>query len=45
MMVGLLRNVRRLLAPYYGDRGRPSIGPELIIQLLLLGNRQGIRSE
>lgn len=40
-----LSEVRRRLAPYYSDRGRPSIDPELMIRMLLLGYCQGIRSE
>lgn len=34
-----------LLAPYYSPNGRPSIDPELMIRMLLLGYCQGIRSE
>lgn len=40
-----LRGVRPLLAPYYSEGGRPSIDPELMIRMLLLGYCQGIGSE
>lgn len=40
-----LSDVRPLLAPYYSEGGRPSIDPELMIRMLLLGYCQGIRSE
>jgi len=32
-----LLEVRVHLAPYYGDVGRPSIDPELLIRMLLVG--------
>lgn len=40
-----LSDVRPLLAPFYSTHGRPSIDPELMIRMLLLGYCQGIRSE
>jgi transposase len=40
-----LSDARPLLAPYYSEGGRPSIDPELMIRMLLLGYCQGIRSE
>ncbi|MEM9240735.1 MAG: IS1182 family transposase [Pseudomonadota bacterium] len=40
-----LSEVRPLLAPSYGSHGRPSIDPELMFRMLLLGYCQGIRSE
>ena len=40
-----LTEVRRMLAPYYSSNGRPSIDPELMIRMLLLGYCMGIRSE
>jgi len=40
-----LKDVRRLLAPFYRTYGRPLIDPELMIRMLLLGYYQGIRSE
>jgi transposase len=33
------------LAPYYSSTGRPSIDPELMIRMLLIGYCHGIRSE
>lgn len=40
-----LTDVRPLLAQFYSANGRPSIDPELMIRMLLLGYCQGIRSE
>lgn len=40
-----LSDVRPLLAPYYSEGGRPSIDPELMMRMLLLGYCMGIRSE
>src|SRR5580693_10397532 len=40
-----LSDVRRQLAPYYSDMGRPSLDPELMIRMLLIGYLYGIRSE
>jgi len=40
-----LSNIREYLAPYYNHQGRPSIDPELMIRMLLLGYSMGIRSE
>lgn len=37
--------LRSLLAPYYSSTGRPSIDPELMIRMLLIGYAFGIRSE
>ena len=37
--------VREHLEPYYSDIGRPSIDPELMIRMLLIGYCYGIRSE
>ena len=39
------RQIREHLAPYYSDIGRPSIDPELMIRMLLVGYCFGIRSE
>lgn len=33
------------LRPFYSEKGRPSIDPELIIRILLIGYCFGIRSE
>src|SRR6201991_3150984 len=40
-----LSEVRRHLEPYYSDVGRPSIDPELMIRMLIVGYGFGIRSE
>ena len=40
-----LSSVRRFLAPFYSSTGRPSIDPELMIRMLLVGYCMGIRSE
>jgi transposase len=40
-----LSAIRAHLQPYYSDIGRPSIDPELMIRMLLLGYCFGIRSE
>jgi len=37
--------VREKLAPFYSDIGRPSIDPELLIRMLIVGYCYGIRSE
>jgi transposase len=40
-----LGEVRAHLAPFYSPMGRPSIDPELLIRMLLVGYCLGIRSE
>lgn len=40
-----LEEIRRDLAPFYSSIGRPSIDPELMIRMLLVGYCFGIRSE
>lgn len=40
-----LSDIRSVLAPYYSATGRPSIDPELMIRMLLVGYCMGIRSE
>jgi transposase len=40
-----LRELRALLAPFYSHTGRPSIDPELILRMLIVGYCSGIRSE
>src|SRR6201988_3381461 len=40
-----LEGVRAHLAPFYSSTGRPSIDPELLIRMLLIGYCFGIRSE
>jgi transposase len=36
---------RKSLAPYYSSVGRPSIDPELMLRMLLIGYLFGIRAE
>jgi transposase len=40
-----LSSIREHLRPYYSEMGRPSIDPELMIRMLIIGYTQGIRSE
>ncbi len=40
-----LRALRQELAPFYSPIGRPSIDPELMIRMLIVGYCCGIRSE
>jgi transposase len=40
-----LSDSRQHLAPFYSSTGRPSIDPELMIRMLLVGYVMGIRSE
>ena len=40
-----LSGIRRRLQPFYSEMGRPSIDPELMIRMLLIGYCFGIRSE
>jgi transposase len=40
-----LSGVRSELAPFYSSTGRPSIDPELLVRMLLVGYCYGIRSE
>ena len=40
-----LGDVRAHLAPFYSSTGRPSIDPELLIRILIVGYCFGIRSE
>jgi transposase len=40
-----LSKLRSQLAPHYSHTGRPSIDPELMIRMLLIGYCYGIRSE
>ncbi|NIE81613.1 transposase [Asaia sp. As-1742] len=40
-----LAAVRKHLQPFYSDTGRPSIDPELLIRMLIIGYCIGIRSE
>ena len=40
-----LSDVRGHLAPFYSSTGRPSIDPELLVRMLLVGCCYSIRSE
>jgi transposase len=40
-----LSGLREHLAPYYSHTGRPSIDPELLVRMLIVGYCYGIRSE
>ena len=40
-----LDEVRQALKPFYSSTGRPSIDPELMIRMLIVGYCMGIRSE
>lgn len=40
-----LRDLREHLAPFYSPMGRPSVDPELMIRMLIVGYCFGIRSE
>ena len=41
----ILMELREKLVPFYSEIGRPSIDPELIIRMLIVGYCYGIRSE
>jgi transposase len=38
-------DLRRQLAPFYSETSRPSVDPELMIRMLIIGYCLGIRSE
>jgi transposase len=40
-----LGDLRRHLAPFYSHTGRPSVDPELMVRMLIVGYSFGIRSE
>ena len=40
-----LSEIREQLKPFYSETGRPSIDPELMIRMLIIGYCMGIRSE
>lgn len=40
-----LSDLRQCLADFYSHTGRPSIDPELMIRMLIIGYSCGIRSE
>src|SRR3954469_3036579 len=41
----ILAELREKLAPFYSEIGRPSIDPELMIRMLIIGYCYGIRFE
>jgi transposase len=41
----ILADFREKLEPFYSEIGRPSIDPELMIRMLIVGYCYGIRSE
>ena len=41
----VLADLREKLAPFYSDIGRPSIDPELMLRMLIVGYCYGIRFE
>ena len=41
----VLADLRKTLAPFYSDTGRPSIDPELMLRMLIVGYCYGIRFE
>jgi transposase len=45
MVTRILADVREKLEPFYSEIGRPSIDPELMIRMLIVGYCYGIRSE
>ena len=45
VMTRVLAELREKLEPFYSDIGRPSIDPELMIRMLIVGYCYGIRSE
>jgi len=40
-----LNGIREKLRPFYSETGRPSLDPDLMIRMLLIGYCLGIRSE
>ena len=40
-----LSGLHRELAPFYSSTGRPSVDPELMMRMLIIGYSYGIRSE
>jgi transposase len=45
IVTGVLSDLREKLAPFYSDIGRPSIDPELMLRMLIVGYCYGIRFE
>src|SRR5215831_18778790 len=44
-VTGVLADVHQQLKPFYSDIGRPSVDPELMIRMLIVGYCYGVRSE
>ncbi len=44
-VTGILADLREKLGPFYSEIGRPSIDPELMIRMLIVGYCYGVRSE
>jgi len=44
-MTGVLHDLHSKLTPFYSSTGRPSIDPELMVRMLVVGYCLGIRSE
>jgi transposase len=44
-VTAVLTDLHAELEPYYNDTGRPSVDPEFMIRMLLVGYCYGIRSE
>jgi transposase len=44
-VASVLGDLHEQLGPFYSDIGRPSIDPELLIRMLVVGYCYGIRSE
>ena len=45
VVTGILAGFREKLAPFYSEIGRPSIDPELMLRMLIVGYCYGIRFE
>src|SRR5579863_10287570 len=45
IVTGVLAELREKLAPFYSEIGRPSIDPELMLRMLIVGYCYGIRFE
>jgi transposase len=45
LVTRILAGLRDKLAPFYSDIGRPSIDPELMVRMLIVGYCYGIRFE
>ncbi len=44
-VTAVLADVHEQLNPYYSEIGRPSVDPELMIRMLIVGYCYGLRSE